>query len=931
MKTCVHGNTSLLEQYFKYDRECVKTYGKNTVICMEVGSFFEIYAKTEEKIKEVTQIMNISLTRKNKKEEVSSSNPYMAGIPSCSFHMKYLQLLVNSNFVVVEISQTINQDTREITRSINAVHSPGMIQHDIVNVDISDRYLSVLWCEEYNYDGEAKSEQPYYYCGLSFIDINTGKIKVSESDIQSIQSLLMKYKPKELVIYSNKSIPEISQVCNIVHQRKTDETNANNISYQNKILSDYYKITSILTPIEHIGTEKYPCATTAFVIMLEYVSRHNFQLLKNLSTPDIIQNSEHLQLSHASSLQLQILSDGNTEHNMSIQTIINKTCTTGGKRLLYTRVMQPIYDVEELEKRYNYIDQMMKRRDTIDTLRSNLKYILDLSRLHRKFSLGSLTPFQLYNLVTSYTYVITIMKNMKVFSIFDNDSSLLEKTELFVNKTNNIFDVSKMQGINFNNIDKSFYKKGYNVDIDNFEEELVRINSNFNNILKELNNTLDIPDAFILKYNDKDGYYVQTTQKRWGLYTKKVVSCDYSVKKTASACKMFSKKLESLTLQKLSVNSKLISTCKKLFIKYLEGNVDDQLFSNIDNYVAIVDVIQSSSLVAIENKYCRPILETSSKSYLYLKDVRHPIIEKLISTRYVSNDVSLNYEKTDDKIGMIIFGVNASGKSSLMKSVALAVIMAQSGLYVAANSFVLSPYKKIFTRIGNNDDIFSGHSTFVNEIIDLKNILQNADNQSLVLADELASGTEYNSSLTIVATTLSMLHDLDISFITASHLHELVKLDEIIARKKIIHYNIATDIKDKKIFYRRKLERGIGNTLYGLMVARFLINNDKFISIADKIQEKQYSTKYKNSKYNSEKIVGVCELCKKRKTDETHHIVFQSQSDKDGYIDYRHKNHKSNLIGLCIDCHNKVHTNKIVINGYVQTNQGLSVDYQINT
>jgi len=267
-----------------------------------------------------------------------------------------------------------------------------------------------------------------------------------------------------------------------------------------------------------------------------------------------------------------------------------------------------------------------------------------------------------------------------------------------------------------------------------------------------------------------------------------------------------------------------------------------------------------------------------------------------------------------------------------MKAIGLNIIMAQAGLYVASKEFRYKPYTQIFTRILNNDNIFRAQSSFAVEIQELNGILQKADKNSLILGDELCSGTETISAISIVATGIEYLCNIKSSFIFTSHLHQLTKLEIINNLKNLYICHLKIVMKDNKLIYDRKLIDGPGPSLYGLIVCDAIGLPGDFISKAKKIQfelENQSTTiiKQHKSQYNNNVYLDKCLVCKINKAEETHHIKEQENADENNMINHIHKNIKQNLAPLCKKCHQDVTHNNLVITGYVKTNEGNQLNY----
>jgi len=280
---------------------------------------------------------------------------------------------------------------------------------------------------------------------------------------------------------------------------------------------------------------------------------------------------------------------------------------------------------------------------------------------------------------------------------------------------------------------------------------------------------------------------------------------------------------------------------------------------------------------------------------------------------------------------MLLYGCNSSGKSSLMKAIGVATIMAQAGCFVPASSFEFTPFDQLFTRISGDDDLLHGHSSFVVEMLEVRDILNKATPQSLVLSDELSRGTESTSGTAIVSSVICQLADRETIFVSATHLHDLPKINEVKTRQRIGHYHLEVQPHptEDRLIYNRILQSGSGDSIYGLRIARHIVRNQSFLDLADKIQtELQNKPVLHKSRYNANFFLGKCEICSEV-ADDCHHIKHQCKADEEGYIGIYHKNKSHNLVALCKSCHQKTHAGKIHISGWVQTDEGRELDWNI--
>lgn len=358
-----------------------------------------------------------------------------------------------------------------------------------------------------------------------------------------------------------------------------------------------------------------------------------------------------------------------------------------------------------------------------------------------------------------------------------------------------------------------------------------------------------------------------------------------------------------------------------------DNNIDTE--SSLENLSSLTDAgCRSNEFSPIGNS-----LLLTEKSWVRFKDIRHPIIEKIINTEYVSNDLEINIPEKEH--GLLVFGLNSAGKSSLLKAVALNVVMAQAGLYTPSR-MELSPYYKLITRLSGDDDLFKGQSSFIVEANEIHSILKNANSQSLVLCDEINRGTESLSGSAIAVGVVKCLIERDTSFLISTHLHQMVETAEIqeaVNKKEIRICRIGTHYDDitNTLIYDRKIQDGQGSTLYGIEVLKALKFDKDFIISVNKIRQGMIGDDHlilnnKKSRYNSKLYIDSCQLCGSKKMLETHHMLEQYRADQQGYIDggHIHKNQLPNLIVLCDKCHNNLHSSgKRLIP--IETNHGLMI------
>ncbi len=390
------------------------------------------------------------------------------------------------------------------------------------------------------------------------------------------------------------------------------------------------------------------------------------------------------------------------------------------------------------------------------------------------------------------------------------------------------------------------------------------------------------------------------------------------IKQSSTNKRIYSTQINELCKNVGSIKVSLIDTVSNVYNHIIDDFLvyQDQV-ENIIKFITLLDVVYSKAFIALKYNYCKPEIEVDAiNSFIDVKGIRHCLIEKIQQTElYVTNDICIGKGELD---GLLLYGTNAVGKTSFIRALGISIIMAQAGLYVPASSYKFRPYKYIFTRILGNDNIFKGLSTFAVEMSELRTILRLADKNSLVLGDELCSGTESISATSIFVAGIQQLYKSKCSFIFATHLHEIINYEEIVSLStvKMMHMSVIYDKQNDCLVYNRKLQEGPGNNMYGLEVCKSLALPQDFLEAAHNIRAKYHpesaSVLEKNaSHFNSGVIKDICEKCFKNKSEEVHHLAFQQDADTLGIIKKNslqfHKNNAANLLNLCEKCHNEMH------------------------
>ena len=958
---------SIIEEYLILQEKYSNLYNKNkTIVLMQVGGFHEAYSTDKRgfNLHKLSEILNTIVSKKNKKNpELSEKNPYMLGFPLVATP-KYIQILVNNDFHVIKIDQVT--DPPNPKRAVTGIYSPGTYIDDI-NTQDSKNILSIFIEEIKQFNNSY-----ILYIGLSILDLSVGNSIIHETfatkdddkySLDETLKFIYNFNPSETIIYYKNLITyseddlllylELKNKNHLIY--KFDDSNLLNISYQNSFLKSVFNLESYLSPIEELDLEKMMNGRISYILLLNYCKKQISDILLNIRKPEFYNNLNYLHLGNNALSQLNVINN-NYEKDESLFDIINFTNTSMGRRLLKFNLCNPICDQNILNSRYDKIEDL--KNHELD-LSDRLKNIIDIERLHRKISLQTLNPCDFVNLNDSYEVILELYKDVYKTKLSEIFNEKLKNDLLnFIDYYNKIFDLNEMNKYVLNDISASFYKKNVNTEIDklqnyiNDEYKLIEeIRDNLeefieNNKKKDYFNSFNEDKSMIqINFNEKDKYYLTSTTKRADMIKKclkkKKISLnnfelnydDFNFKNQTSytkiSCDIIDKISDKITIASEKLRP-LVKETYQLDLLNFYNNFSN-LFLQLNNCIANIDFINSGCICSLKNNYNRPNIIDNENSYIDAKKLRHPIIERIISTEYIPHNLELGKKE----IGILLYGLNAAGKSSLMKAIGLNIILAQIGYFVAAGNFEFKPYSSIFTRIVNTDNLHKGLSAFALELVELKAILKRSGANTLVLADEVCKGTEYKSALIIVASMIKMLVDSNTSFISATHLHELVNLEIIKNINNIGIYHINVKYENDNIIFVRELKKGNGKQEYGLDFAKYIIKDNNFLEVSNNIKlNLENNNGIKKSRYNKNLLMTKCDICGCKEKLETHHIEFQKNTDKYGFIlnenkNHIHKDHISNLVVLCNFCHDKIHNNMIIINGYNETSKGNLLNFEI--
>ena len=744
------------------------------------------------------------------------------------------------------------------------------------------------------------------------------------------------------------------------------------IEYQNDLFEKVYQIQSLLSPIEHLDLERSPMISQSLAILIHFVIEHDRHIIQKLDLPRIIDNRRYMYLGNNALEQLSIISKDRSE--MTLLKMLDKSATAIGRRLLKERLLNPIMDEEELTRRYNLIERVGSHSRYLE---ETMRGIYDLERLSRRLDLGRLHPFEMNHIYESMQSVKELMQYIKKHKIQKTPFAENEVDE-FLRDIAKSIDLDISRRFTIATIDDNFLMRGVDGAVDSLMDENAKMVQVFRIIMDAIEGLISQVSSSASSANvalgvlDKEGYYITLSKNRYSLIESifkshsitlgglHVSFSEFVVKKLTNNVKITSNFLDELSDKIMRNKTKIVALVKERYtqLQNLYERRYTLLFDRIILYVADLDVAVSSAKVAQSYNHSRPMIVDvkSDENFMQIMQLRHPLIE-LQKRRgiYVPNDIvmgnrdymDLPYPTTvmldvavhdgHEINGVLLYGINSSGKSSLMKSIGIAILLAQSGFFVPASAMKFSLFESIFTRIVSRDNLAKGLSTFAVEMVELKNIFNRARVKSLVLGDEISHGTETLSGVAIVASAIMKLAKLRSIFLFATHLHQLSTMQEIVRLKNVVDLHLSVEYDEAKdmLLFNRVLQMGSGSSIYGLEFAKSLHMDGEFLETANAIRKRlandfdelELLMKKKTSKYNKELYITKCVLCGAMAED-VHHISQQSLANQAGFIGHFHQDHKHNLIPLCKEHHRLIHDGKIKVSGFVMTSKGLQLEYE---
>lgn len=880
---------SLIKEYFK---ECEK-YKDNdrVVVLMQVGGFYEAYQRPDGigSAAKVSQVLNMHLTKKKSKEEWSNSNPKMSGFPIHSLE-KHLTRLNDLNYEVVLYQQMENNPKERFIRGTFTKNI--RMEFDTMEDEYFPKIFSCVLEKYWVQRGRVREVE--YRQHYSWVEIHSGKVyfveSVDSSFFRMLEQFLLQNEPREMLFYLDGfEESEREMVRQILETEGYGHTRILEWKKEEYEVMEKQLEKSFDTPPQ---LQYYPYMVQNVFYLCLYLEGHDKTQSRHLMVPDDcwvqLDDKPHVHFNRDLYRELFLFSvdverQVNVEKTKSVFEILSHGMNGMGKRYLQRILQRPLTSVDEIQKRYNKLETIQHDKKMYSGLCDFCWYYLRWKRM-------TLPQKNLSSMLFMY---------QKLSEIYPMICPVVEEVE-------NNWDLEKMES----NMD---YLKNTS---DEYREWNRKFDSFMDLLKKEETNelTLYITDTIA------ESYY-QITNSRWKKWSKTEQERFRVISSQTSSCKIMVKDYDKHLFKMMSLQTKIKKYQKERFEKDSQF-IFEQFGSVLEKFHE--QVSEDSALSVLKhffqtNGYSCPKVEEKHEFFVHVTNVRHLIIEHLQPNEIF---VPFSVEMTPKKMGKLIYGMNSSGKSTFMKSVALALWMAQCGLWVCAEHFHYTPIHNFYSKFNHGDNLFKKHSLFISEISELKYILDRINKKTILFLDELISGTEMFSSSSLIVSLLHEFIDKKIYFFFTTHIHWI---SEYVHRHlndhiDIFHFELKdVDIlkddlllsMDKNDFYNRSLLSGSGKSMYGIEVAEKFGIASSIIQRAREIRNHvrfEYTEEnVRKSKYNSKLSVSECFKCGSREQLHTHHIFPQKNCNEPVSKDGFRKDGLYNLLVLCHECHDGVH------------------------
>lgn len=790
--------TPAMKQYVQIKRE-----HPDCIVLFRMGDFYETFY--EDAITS-SRVLEITLTSRGKGEKKAP----LAGIPYHSLNT-YLKKFVSMGYKVVIVEQVENPKNakgRLVKRDIVRIITPGTIIEDELLEKGNNNFIASFFV-----NGEA--------FGIALCDISTGEFIVSEGIlISNLFSILKSHMPSECLIPESYAINK-ELILKIKEEQiyityMPDKIFSYDFAFDS--LKEHFKVSSLI----RFGIESKELAIKSAGALMGYLLETQKQGISNIKTLKFVNFNDYMVLDEYSIRNLELCENIHDKtKKYTLLEVLDKTKTAMGSRLIKRMILSPLKDIKKINERLDSIEELRNNKINCDELSDELEGCFDIERISSRVSFKSANPKDLVSLRS------TLGKLPQLKNLLSTFNSVLLKeisTMPMLSELKTLLDESIANEPSITAGDGNVIKEGYNKELDDLRE-IKKNSKRFIQQLEHEERQRSNISTLKINYNKVIGYFISI-----GNTKKDLVPKDYIVKQTlVSGSRYSTQKLKELENQIFGAEERILELENSLFLEILElvyKTIED--IQQIARHLALIDVLTNLAKIAIENNYSKPVI--NNDKIVEIISGRHPIVEQHIDN-FIPNDMLISSNEL-----VILTGPNMAGKSTFMRQIALIVLMAQMGSFVPCKHSKIGVVDRIFTRVGAHDILSQGQSTFMVEMSETANILNNATRDSLIIIDELGRGTSTYDGVSLAWAIAEYIYKhLKAKTIFATHYHVLNKLSE--EYKNIRNYNILVKETTEGIVFLRKVVEGSTDKSYGIHVAKLAGIPEEIIDRSKEIQE----------------------------------------------------------------------------------------------
>ncbi|MDD2578026.1 MAG: DNA mismatch repair protein MutS [Candidatus Dojkabacteria bacterium] len=774
------------------------------IVLFRMGDFFETFG---EDARTASKVLNITLTKRDRKKDAT----LLAGFPHKAID-QYLPKLIKAGYCVVVVDQLEDPKFAKgiVKRGVSRIVTPGTLDGEQAS-EIKDSYLCAIYQE--------KKET-----SVSLCDLSTGKFLLlsSSNGKDFVKNILSTYDPVEILLLEGEEKVEVGNIPIQFVQK-----GLRNKEYSSELIKNFFQIKNS----NAIGIEEDSIDLVSVGMVIKYIEETQMMDPQHVLKPNRVNLNKTMVLDRSTIKNLEIVSNlytGGTEY--SLFGVIDKTKTPMGKRLLYSWLLKPLIEKKDIDERLNLVDKLYKNENSLNLILEKLEEINDIERIIGKIGLNRVNARDMKALELSLSSSIEILEILEK-EIKEKYSGIDKKfLKQVVQKISDTITEEPPTAV----MEGGIIKKGFNKEVDELRELSSNSKTWLKDFEKEEKERTGI-SSLKVSFNRVFGYYIEVTKTHQDKVPERYIRKQTLVNSERYITEELKEKENII----LNAQEKISQLEYEIFVEFRDSFLPSlEKLQVLSSIISRIDVLSSFAYLAKKNHYIKPEIYDMGQEngILHIEAGRHPVIEKISEEEFISNDTLLNM--TDSNM-VILTGPNMSGKSTYIRQVAIVILMAQIGCFVPAKSATISLVDRIFTRVGASDDLSRGRSTFMVEMDEAANIINNATKYSLIVLDEIGRGTSTYDGVSIAwALSEYLIKEVRARTLFATHYHELLKLSEKYPEStQNLNVLVEEDLEEGTVIFLRKIVKGGTDRSYGIYVAKMAGLPEKIIKRANEILE----------------------------------------------------------------------------------------------